>query len=38
LPKRWEDIKAYDQAMKRKHQLIPFDKAAKELKAKIKGC
>ena len=37
LAEEIEDIKAYDQAMKRKHSFIPFDKAVKELKAKRKG-
>ena len=30
LAEEMEDIKAYDQAMKRKHQFIPFDKMVKE--------
>jgi hypothetical protein len=34
LAEEMEDIKAFDRAMKRKHTFIPFDKAAKELKAK----
>jgi hypothetical protein len=34
LAEEMEDIKAYDLAMKRKTQFIPFDKAVKELKAK----
>jgi hypothetical protein len=37
LAEEMEDIKAFDQAMKRKHQFIPFDKAVKELKAKRKS-
>lgn len=37
LAEEMEDIKAYDMAMKRKAQFIPFDKAVKELKAKRKG-
>ena len=37
LAEEMEDIKAYDQAMKRKHQFILFDKAVKELKAKRKS-
>jgi antitoxin (DNA-binding transcriptional repressor) of toxin-antitoxin stability system len=36
LAEEMEDIKAYDTAMKRKHQFTPFDKAVKELKAKRK--
>lgn len=36
LAEEMEDIKVYDQAMKRKHHFIPFDKAVKELKAKRK--
>ncbi len=36
LAEEMEDIKAYDKAMKRKHDFIPFDKAVKELKAKRK--
>ena len=36
LAEEMEDIKAYDQAMMRKHHFIPFDKAVKELKAKRK--
>ena len=36
LAEEMEDIKAYDQAMKRKHHFIPFDKAVKELKDKRK--
>ena len=37
LAEEMEDIKAYDQSMKRKPQFIPFDKAVKELKAKRKS-
>jgi len=37
LAEEMEDIKAYDKAMKRKHNFIPFDKAVKELKAKRKS-
>ena len=36
LAEEMEDIKAYDKAMKRKHDFIPFDKAVNELKAKRK--
>lgn len=37
LAEEMEDIKAYDQAMKRKLQFIPFANAVKELKAKRKS-
>ncbi len=37
LAEEMEDINAYDAAMKRKHQFIPFDTAVKELKAKRKS-
>lgn len=37
LAEEMQDIKAYDQAMKRKHHFIPFDKAVKELKVKRKS-
>ena len=37
LAEEMEDIKAYDKAMKRKHQFIPFSEAVKELKAKRKS-
>ncbi len=37
LAEEMEDIKAYDKAMKRKHNFIPFDEAVKELKAKRKS-
>lgn len=37
LAEEMEDIKAFDRAMKRRHQFIPFDKALKELKAKRKA-
>lgn len=36
LAEEMEDIKAYDQSIKRKHHFTPFDKAIKELKAKRK--
>jgi hypothetical protein len=36
LAEEMEDIKAYDKAVNRKHQFIPFAKAIKELKAKRK--
>lgn len=32
-----EDIKAYDNAMKRKHEFVPFDIAIKELKSDRKS-
>ena len=34
LAEEMEEIKAYDRAIKRKHNFIPFDQAVKELKAK----
>lgn len=34
LPEEMEEIKAYDKAMKRKHDFIPIIHAVKELKAK----
>ena len=37
LTEEMEDIKAYDKAMKRKHQFISFNEAVKELKAKRKS-
>lgn len=37
LAEEMEDIKAYDRAIKRKHNLISFDQAVKELKAKRKN-
>ena len=36
LAEEMEDIKAFDRAMKRKKDFIPFDQAVKELKAKRK--
>ena len=36
LAEEMEDIKAYDKAVKRKHNFIPFSEAVKELKAKRK--
>jgi hypothetical protein len=36
LAEEMEDIKAYDKAVKRKHDFIPFNTAVKELKAKRK--
>jgi hypothetical protein len=36
LAEEMEEIKAYDKAMKRKHDFIPFDRAVNELKAKRK--
>ncbi len=36
LAEEMEEIKAYDRAMKRKHDFIPFDQAVKELKRKRK--
>jgi hypothetical protein len=36
LAEEMEDIKAYDKAVKRKHDFIPFNIAVKELKAKRK--
>ena len=36
LAEEMEDIKAYDKAVNRKHQFIPFAEAVKELKAKSK--
>lgn len=36
LAEEMEEIKAYDKAMKRKHEFIPFAQAVKELKAKRK--
>ncbi len=36
LAEEMEEIKTYDNAMKRKHVFIPFDEAVKELKAKRK--
>lgn len=36
LAEEMEEIKAYDKAMKRKHDFIPFNIAVKELKAKRK--
>jgi hypothetical protein len=36
LAEEMENIKAYDKAVKRKHDFIPFDTAVKELKAKRK--
>ncbi|MEI2737867.1 MAG: hypothetical protein V9F01_03680 [Chitinophagaceae bacterium] len=37
LAEEMEDIKAYDRAMKRKHQFLPFSEAVKQLKAKRKS-
>ena len=34
LAEEMEDIRAFDKASKRKHKLIPFAQAVKELKAK----
>lgn len=36
LAEEMEDIKAYDKAMNRKHNFLPFEKAVNELKAKRK--
>ncbi len=36
LAEEMEDIKAYDKAMKRIHDFVPFEQAVKELKAKRK--
>ncbi len=36
LAEEMESIKAFDRAMKRKHDFIPFSQAVKELKAKRK--
>jgi hypothetical protein len=36
LAEEMEDIKAYDKAIKRRHDFIPFNQAVKELKAKRK--
>jgi hypothetical protein len=36
LAEEMEDIKAYDKAIKRKHDYVPFNTAVKELKAKRK--
>ena len=36
LAEEMEDIKAFDRAMKRKHQFIPFNDAVKLLKQKRK--
>jgi hypothetical protein len=36
LAEEMEDIKAYDKAIKRKREFIPFNQAVKELKAKRK--
>ena len=36
LAEEMEDIKAYDKAMKRKQDFIPFNKAVNELKSKRK--
>jgi len=36
LAEEMEDIKAYDRAIKRKQNFIPFEKAIKELKVKRK--
>jgi hypothetical protein len=36
LAEEMENIKAYDKAVKRKHDFIPFNTAVKELKAKRK--
>ena len=36
LAEEMEDIKAYDRAVKRKHDFIPFNEAIKELKTKRK--
>jgi hypothetical protein len=37
LAEEMQDIKAFDRAIKRKHQFIPFDKAVKELQSKRKS-
>lgn len=37
LSEEMEDIKAYDRAMKRRHQFIPFTQAVKDLKAMCKA-
>ena len=34
LAEEMQDIKAFDKAMKRRHEFIPFERALKELKAK----
>ena len=34
LAEEMQDIKAFDKAMKRRHEFIPFERAVKELKAK----
>ena len=34
LAEEMQDIKAYDKAMKRKHEFIPFAQAIKEMNAK----
>lgn len=36
LVEEMEEIRAYDRAMKRKKDLVPFNQAVKELKAKRK--
>ena len=36
LVEEMEEIRAYDRAMKRKKNLVPFNQAVKELKAKRK--
>lgn len=36
LAEEMEEIKAYDRAMKRKHNFIPFNEAVRELRAKRK--
>ncbi|HVT84630.1 MAG TPA: hypothetical protein VHD35_05480 [Chitinophagaceae bacterium] len=36
LAEEMEDIRAFDRAMKRKHQFIPFAQAVKELRNKRK--
>lgn len=36
LAEEMESIKAFDRAMKRKHNFIPFSQAVKELKAKLR--
>jgi hypothetical protein len=36
LAEEMEDIKAFDRAIKRRKDFIPFDEAVKELKAKRK--
>lgn len=36
LAEEMEEIRAYDRAMKRKHNFIPFDQAVRELKTKRK--